>query len=65
MEVAKPRWLSGCPEKGHFSAKNAFLVDFSGFEKMTVFESTNFQFQISKLFLFSSPLKSITNYGVA
>ena len=28
MGVAQPIWLSGCPEKGHFSAKNAFLMIF-------------------------------------
>ena len=29
IDVAQPIWLSGCPEKGHFSAKNttnAFLA---------------------------------------
>ena len=26
MDVAQPVWLSGCPIKGHFRAKNAFLM---------------------------------------
>ena len=26
MDVAQPLWLSGCPTKAHFSAKDAFLV---------------------------------------
>ena len=26
MDVAQPIWLSGCPKKGHFRAKKAFLA---------------------------------------
>ena len=26
MQMAQLIWFSGCPEKGHFSSKNAFLV---------------------------------------
>jgi hypothetical protein len=26
MDVAQPIWLSGCPQKGNFSAQKAFLV---------------------------------------
>ena len=25
MNVTQPIWLPGCPEKGHFSDKNAFI----------------------------------------
>ena len=28
MDAAQPKWLSGCPEKGYFSAKNMFLMFF-------------------------------------
>jgi hypothetical protein len=29
MDVAQPIWLSGCPIKGHFRVKNAFLAGFT------------------------------------
>ena len=31
MDLAQPIWVSGCPKKGHFSAKN------SGFWKTSAF----------------------------
>ena len=32
MDVAQPIWLSGCPTKGNFSAKNA-VFDYHGFKQ--------------------------------
>ena len=50
---------------GNLPDFHGLKLKIDGFEMITFFESTNFQFKNSKFFFFSSPSKSVTNYGVA